>query len=83
MTEQKLTAAQKKERNGTHFHMKDGPWDGHLIRVFKEDWGVFDWPEQGGMYVRPQDVDPYMQTSVPNKKHTNVPHMVWEAAVAP
>lgn len=72
-----LTAEQRRETN--RFDMRGGPWDGCMVRLFRPDWDVFDFPEFKGMYVRPHDVDPAMRPkSAPNKGRTNVPHMVWE-----
>lgn len=82
------TDAEKRERNGVRFVMRDGPADGMIFRLYpspylgqneRDGWDQLPWPSEGGRYVRPDDVDPHMEKKAPNKARTNIPHMVWEA----
>lgn len=75
--------AELKDREGTHFLMKGGPYDGLYLRLFRQPpagskvsgWDVLE--VEGGVYFRPSDVDPYVQRGAMNKKRTNLPYMEW------
>jgi hypothetical protein len=47
--------------------------------------GTEGWDElpcEGGRYVRPPGIDPFMDKKKANKMRTNVPHMMFEAAAS-
>jgi hypothetical protein len=84
-----------KRRKGVVFDMRGGPFDGMLLRLYPGKYrvepdsaycttykGTEGWDElpcEGGRYVRPPGVDPFMDKKAPNKARTNIPHMVFEA----
>ena len=86
----------KKRRTGVVFDMRGGPYDGMLLRLFPGRYrvepdseystkyrGTEGWDElpcEGGRYVRPAGVDPWMDKKKANKARTNIPHMVFVAS---
>lgn len=90
------SADAKKRRTGVVFHMSGGPYDGMLLRLYPGRYRVepdteysstytgtegWDWlPCEGGRYVRPRGVDPYMDKKAPNKRRDNIPRMEFEAS---
>lgn len=68
------------------FHMVEGPYDSQVFRLYEGPY--HDHPDidgfdelrcSDGSYVRPHNVDPYMEVKgKPNKLRTNIPHMVWQ-----
>lgn len=76
------------EQKGVWFHMRGGPYDDCVFRLFPQRYpgqekdmhgiGLDELPLHDGRYVRPHDSDPFMKMPAkPGKKRNNIPWMDW------